>query len=629
MNLMQLKAFVATISNLVSMELLIGVIVLALFYGTRFNAWSEKEAEYGRRRPPRQFTTWGRFVSYATLYLCLVQSVYLLLVASPHLIQFIGGALKSAPAAELSRKQTDQTFPLWVMVFMMSAFAHLPGFRQLEENFRQWFHERAFIPYVARSLITSLIENPAFFKPDPGKTRKVVEKFGKAMPRDWGERVADNRLSSKWFRLAYLQEMIAQWSAHPQIQRYLSHCGDEYKIFKEQFKQLSADIGTHFERAPDEDGPAADQDAVSTYIQSVRNNLHRETSKLTARIYEFIVCGALATERVHRRRVAILNYFGLYPTYEPGIPIILDIVFKNAVIVFGLVAATSIGYLWYLRSAMDATINIAMGIVWAVIALLMIGLSIFCAVVVYRLLTRKSRFRTVETGGVLVVGAFVHQCIGFATGYLCGLAVMMPYNAIGSEGMWLKNLQHALPWSMIPAITASYVVYYLADLKKRRSRIKDATVQGVATGLIGLLACVWAFDTLTTKTASMIYIISTSIGLGAVIGYFFPTDYHDRMAAMYLGPERRTNPRIFLSAQSGLKADGQQIACHTEDLSLGGAALNVSCKAEVGDRVELDLPGVGLLGSAVVRKNDRELAVRFEDDKGSEPLLRAYIGQMA
>jgi hypothetical protein len=151
-----------------------------------------------------------------------------------------------------------------------------------------------------------------------------------------------------------------------------------------------------------------------------------------------------------------LNDFGLFPTYEPGVPIVLDIVLKNAIVVFLITTLTSTAYIGYRQLGSDKPLNLSAGLVWAAIALLMIALCIFGAVVVYRGLTRKSRFDRNNNGDTVVIGPLVHQCVGFFTGYLCGLLVIYPYMYIGmaSEGAWAA-LVRALPWPMTPAIYPS------------------------------------------------------------------------------------------------------------------------------------------------------------------------------
>jgi hypothetical protein len=224
----------------------------------------------------------------------------------------------------------------------------------------------------------------------------------------------------------------------------------------------------------------------------------------------------------------------------------------------------------------------------------------------------------------------VHQCVGFFTGYLCGLLVIYPYMYIGmaSEGAWAA-LVRALPWPMTPAITAGFVVYYLAALSADRNRLRDALAQGLGTGVVGLVSCLWAFENPMDEWASFVYVITTCLCIGGAIGYLFPWAYRRRVAAIYQGTERRRSPRISLVAPSELRSAGEAIGCDAVNLSANGARLNAACKAEVGDPVVVELPGVGRLHSKVVRKGDHETAVSFESDSNRETALRNYIGEIA
>jgi PilZ domain len=628
MNLEYVQTFINTVFDQVSLETVIGVVAIALFYWNRYNSWTDKEAKYGKARPPRQFTTWARFMTYAVLYTLSMEIVYLVLLTSPNVIEVIekvAGSPGGAPAVN----PADSNFPLWVMVFLLGFFPHLPVMRQIEENYRHWFHEKAFIPAEAKALVHHLLANPAFFKPDAEVAREVVKSYGKDLPADWGTGKADNRLSSKWFRLVYLRERFEQWRSRPQIERFVGHCEEEYKLFQEQFNQLNLDVKTYIQRRHDMNA-ASGNNAPDDSVQQLRINIMRQIEKLLERAYEFLACGVLSTERVHNRRIAMLNYFGLFPTYEPGMPIVLDIVLKNAIVVFMITALTSTVYIGYRASSSGKPLHLAAGLVWAVIALLMIGLCIFGAVAVYRSLTRKSRFDSESNSEAVVVGPFVHQCVGFLTGYVCGLLVIYPYGLIGSafqNGAW-GSLVHALPWPLIPAITAGFVVYYLAALSVERNRRKDALIQGLATGAVGVVSCFWAFDDLGDKLPSFVYIVTTCMGIGGAIGYFFPWAYRQRVAAIYNGAERRRSSRISLIAPSELRSVKETIGCEAVSLSAGGARLNAACQAEVGDSVQLELPGVGSLASQVVRKGDHETVVRFQSDQTDELALRHYIGDL-
>lgn len=97
MNLEYLESFVANISRLISLEVVIGVVAIALFYWSRFNSWTEKEAKYGKVRPPRQFTTWARFMTYANIYTLSMEVIYLVLLFSPNLIQFLEQLFGAVP----------------------------------------------------------------------------------------------------------------------------------------------------------------------------------------------------------------------------------------------------------------------------------------------------------------------------------------------------------------------------------------------------------------------------------------------------------------------------------------------------------------------------------------------------
>jgi hypothetical protein len=627
MNLSYLETFVAKISGLVSLEAVIGAIAIALFYWNRFNSWTEKEARYGKARPPRQFTTWARFVTYAAIYTLSMEVIYLLLLGSPDLFRFIGHYFGWVPPGGEGARPGNGDFPLWVMVFLLGFYPHLPVLRQVEDRYRRWFHERAFIPAEAKALVNQLVANPAFFKPDEKTTDKVIQKYGRGMPEDWG-RQRSNRLAGKWFQLVYLREKLELWRSNPEIERFVGHCEEDYARFQEQFRQLHLDVESFIEHHNGNGGKPAD-DAFSEHMDQLKISIMRQIEKLLGRAYEFVACGILSTERIHSRRTATLNYFGLFPTYEPGMPIVLDIVLKNAVIVFLVASLTSTVYIGYRQISSGRPLRPAMGLVWAVIALMMIGLCILGAVVVYRILTRKSRFAVESSGDTVVIGPFVHQCIGFATGYLCGWLVIFPYLSMATDKGFMYNLIRSLPWPLIPAITSAFIVYYLDVLPDKSSRIKDAFRQGVATGVVGLIVSLWSFQSLLDNLSSFIYIVSTGVLLGGAIGYFFPSAYSRRVAAIYRGGERRSSPRVTIRTPSAIRTADASISCEAVDISAGGARIDADCNVAVGDRIQLELPELGRLNSQVVRKESHGIGVRFQPDTKREQALLNYISGMS
>lgn len=630
MPLVDIEMFAANVANLVSLETIIGMIAIALAYWNRFNLWTETEVKYGKIRPPRQFTTWARFMTYATAYTLSMEVIYLLLLVSPNLIRFIGDNFGAVPAVNNHLSPVDREFPLWVMVFLLGFSPHLPVLKQLEERFRYRLHQRAFIPAEAKALVQQLTTNPDFFKPDKETTDKVIQKYGRGMPENWGRQQSKNRLTDKWFRLVYLREKMELWRSRPDIERFIGHCEEDYRMFQDQFRQLHRDVVSNIERRNGNDEDRNDED-FSEYLDQLNINIIREIEKLLGRAYEFVACGILSTERIHRRRIVNLNYFGLFPNYDPGIPIVLDIVLKNAVISFAIISLTSVFYLGYQQISSGRPLNVSAGFIWALITFMMMGLCVFCALVVHRILTRKSRFKVGDNGHTLVIGPFVHQCIGFATGYLCGWLVIFPYLAIAARKEIWSNLSHSLPWPLIPAITAGYIVYYLETLKDARSCIKDALMQGSITGAVGLFTSLWAFDNSIDHLPSFIYIASSSFLIGGAIGYFFPSAYRQRIAdtaAIYQGVERRSSIRINIMTPSVLRFAEESIPCDMANISTGGALIHSECNIDVGDFVQLALPGLGTIKSEVVRKGANELAVKFYPDSKQEMSLPCYLGGM-
>jgi len=162
-----------------------------------------------------------------------------------------------------------------------------------------------------------------------------------------------------------------------------------------------------------------------------------------------------------------------------------------------------------------------------------------------------------------------------------------------------------------------------------RKPLHNAVLQGAVTGIAGIVAVIWAFENIHDRYASVVYIITTCVGIVTAIGYTFPKSYQERMATVYLGSERRHHSIMAIVLQSVLKHSMGTICCEVVNISAGGAIFNAPVNFEIGDTVQLELSGVGKIRGRVVRKRQHQTGVAFETDERGVASLRDYLGGLA
>jgi hypothetical protein len=77
------------------------------------------------------------------------------------------------------------------------------------------------------------------------------------------------------------------------------------------------------------------------------------------------------------------------------------------------------------------------------------------------------------------------------------------------------------------------------------------------------------------------------------------------------GQERRASPRYAVNLPTHLSIMGNDVPCRLVDISASGALLKTGRAAQVGDKVSVDLPGLGPTIGSVARITSSHLAVAF------------------
>jgi hypothetical protein len=610
-------------SPAMNLQIFFGIIVLGIFAWSKFNSWTGKEDYFTKDSPPRHFTTWARYVSYATIYTIFIEIAYIVILVLPDLLNFHINLVNFL--TNVLGEEFNKNLHIWAIVFLIGILPHVPGLKNIELELRYRLHNRAFIPTEAKALVQQFVENPGFFCPDSGEAKKELENINDFLVSDLDLIRPDNRLWHKYFKLVFLRAKIEKWQGRPVISRFFETCGIDYTLSKENYKSLKTDVKLYYDTSSVLDGKTKSS-GERDYIERLRMDILREIENLLKRTYKVICCGILATERMHQKRLNVFKWFGLYPDFRPGIPVVIDIILKSALSVCMVTFATTL--IFFHLSSPGNGLNVDKALSWAIIYTLMVGFCILGAVLLFRRLSRRSRFRSGDAAETFLVGPYAHRALAASLGYIIALSMLFIWFSPSWDKSFTGLIETIWPWAFIPATTSGFVVYYLSSLNIHRSRWLEGLLQGILTGGVALLVCIIAIENLNKRSVQLfiIYAVSTCSIAGYFIGFIFPKEYRHRVAKIYRGPDRRSHQRIIINSESTLKIGDEHYGCETEDLSLAGAKLSKEVPQQEGTAAILELPGVGEITGTISRKNDNTTCIKFSLTEAIKNSLNTYLG---
>jgi len=144
--------------------ILLGALFIALVSKIRFNFWTPKNT--GRYSyPPRNFTTWSRFVRSSFLYVLINEIVYFFILISPGTIMFIDKYLGGGHLEPETLKGMGEYSVLWSIFMLTGVLPNFPLLNKWEHSLREMLHDFAFIPSEAKAVISQLDINYKAFQP--------------------------------------------------------------------------------------------------------------------------------------------------------------------------------------------------------------------------------------------------------------------------------------------------------------------------------------------------------------------------------------------------------------------------------------------------------------------------------
>ena len=601
-------------------QVILGLLVIALFAWFRFNTWTDREREegHGTDNPPRVYTTWVRYVSCALVYVLSLEVVYFGFVVIPDLLPILAKGL-SIKLPEEAFADT-RNFPLWVLVIIIGLLPHAPGFKNLEEWWRYSVHRRAFIPAEAQALVQQIAVSQEIFRPNHEQAAKVLETLTEELPPQVNAMDPRNAVAYRWFKLSYLRKKIQEWQCQPEVNRFFSACRREYALCDENYIRLRTDVKLYLDREATLAGrPSSARDR--DYQNARRKVILEGVDKLLLRTYEFISCGILATERSAKNRHRAFQHFDLYAKFTTTIPVLWDVILECAIAVFAITMITTLAY-FFLQKTTPTLLGRAL--IWSTGSLALQALGIFGSVLFYRFVCQKMRRATDLT----VCGPLVHVSLATLVGYVIGCLVLVAFLYLSAGRLPAEKYRAiVLSWALIPSATSGFIVSYLFGLRPARWWWSEGVLQALGMAVVALVSYTLVTEALgfPWRARFAIYAIGTCGLSGLAIGLIFPGQYRRYSATAYHGPERRSYPRQLSGVMSSFRVGTAQWACETVDISLGGARTTANVSNDIGTAAILELPGIGALQGVISRKAEGMTCVRFMLDEAMRNSLSSYL----
>ncbi len=610
-------------------QLFIGILIIIFYAWTRFNTWPAPKSKSGKSppsapppNPPRHYTTFLRYFWYSMLYLLAMESIYLIIVLVPGVYDVL--------AATTHTSGSLKNLPLWSLVFLTTIMPNSPYLREIEWNLHKNLHTSAFIPREAMRLAQEFHNHPGRFQVSEGLV-------GNEFLKDIQDEIVDlnhitrpdRRLRHRWFKLRYLSQKISEWRTRPESNHFIGHCGAEIGICEENLDTLRAETKDYYQRRCNVTDNSQDSAAEKEYLCRLRKNLERKIDIKLQKAYLFISCAALATEKTKTGRTKIFNYFGLYPLLENGPPILIDLIII-CVLVVSLITFIATGtFFWF---SVDHFIAQELGKVfsWTFIMLLVQGISITVAMFIYNIIILKL-VKANKENNLVKSGVISHICIGVIAAYLPAFLIILIFSYSQSEDptSWFTIAKRILPWPLIPASTAGFIIYYLSTLDKKISRWTEAVIQAAIMALVGATAytCYISFQSKPIDQNFLLYISSLCFFMGGAIGAIFPQTYRNRIQESGPIVERRSDQRVSLVNDVILTVAGNDYQCKTMDLSIKGTKVAVEASLNEGDQVVLSVPDLGHFSGTIKFCDKKSTSISFNDlEEQVIQKLKTYLG---
>lgn len=524
-------------------KMLVAGSIFMLFYsGARFNTWAEKGEVRKFPGPPRYFTTWGRFSLFGGLYILFGVLFYWFLVSSPDLLRLLsaGAALPEG----VDEQFLEASAPLWALLILTTLAPNIRWINQLEPWVRRKLQNMASITSEARILAKSMERS---FTPDPARVNQVIAELNNlsaplaaglssanfTWTGDTGDAADTDSTRHKLCRASYLISELDRWSGSRRFAGLMSRYPSEFDTFK-AIREDIVESYVHLSRLQD---LAADTKAGETrksLDENIATNRKRITTQLDyllERMYWFICCGILKSERLTGNRESDFAALGFEPPPASTVLIDSDTLVASSAVVFVTILVPTLIYQIFLESSGPipaalqriAPTNPGEGFAWSVLGLMVFGLAMTCALVFKRRLFRGTgqKRRSSDLARRPIAQYAVIFTAGYAVGWLLSLIVLLWLDYTDPNVVFVRGLSNTWMWPFLPATTAVFIAIHIDTVhdwvRKDKGpypalrRVRDGVFQGVSTAVIALLACVLYFKRITLHPVELDFAIFVAI----------------------------------------------------------------------------------------------------------------------
>ncbi len=591
----------------------VGLFFVAIYSLVTFNSWTKEELRFGYSNPPRHFTTWGRFTRFSLFYLFGIEALYILIAKFPE--QF--SVLFEHPGNPTIVSDSS----LYAVIVVTGFLSNFPGVRKMENYFRNMLHEKAFIPAEATAIIEHLSIDPNLFRPDSDTAQNVIEDLeDMKLPVSDLTKIAKT-VEHKWYKISCLFYGIRKWKGRPEVNRFFEHCAPNYVSCEEKYEKLKRQICDYGEEKG-KLGKGESTEEHKRFVYTLEAELSEKLDSLLKQVYQFVSCGILTTEKSLKSRVSAFESFGLYLDLDQKFPIDWNTIHKSVGIIFASALFPTLAYYYYFpifhipEPTSFYPISPQYIFIWAVIGMFMFSLGLLGAIMIQRYTPRLGTdfIKVKPSLSKSVAAGFLAYFLGFS---VLIVATLMSGNSV------MENLHTMWLWPFLPTTTAAFTARYIQTYKKDESpRIKESLIQGAAVIIVAVIIVL-----LNSKALSnphfMIYLVVVTGLIGGGIGFTLPESY--RKLRQTPKGEQRLNPRFKTAIKSALRAGSMLKDCTIENISAGGALLNLSTSSPIRTVTELELAEVGKIPALLVRKEQGRTSIRFLLDNHLKEKLNSFI----
>lgn len=592
----------------------LGALFILFFAFVKFNTWTQDRGE-DYRLPPRYFTTFKRYFTYAVVYVFLTELIFFIIVFAPDFILSVSPSLGGQQDKTLVESFKNNSV-LWAVFILTGILPNFPWINRLELKTREFFHQMAFIPYQAKSAIDEFLNDPKCFKADPKVIHTILESQKDQFDK-YDFLKQDNSFFHRWCKIHYLLERIRHWDQKGSAFQKIGLNPIETPTFLDELSQLKKDMTLYKRQAR----PSSSPGDIDAYTDWLETRIDARMNRLLTKIYTHISCNILSTEKIPQNRLKSYKFFGLYPKDSEKTFIDLDTILCSVFFILISILLPSLLSLSAKKILLLQSTTLSNGrdiLLWVVYGVAMHGLTILLTSTLLKILYTH---RFVALNNKITI-----RTISSMIGYMTGLVIIVAGHYLRFHNTEFFSSSTFL-WPIITAITGCYIAYHLeTTIPEKRSPFGSAFQQGLVTGTTAFVICLLleTQDALFFTTAVLI-----GFSVGFSIGFIYPFGYKNREKLnLEMKDCGRSMHRFECAFPIRLQKGEREIPCQTIDINVNSVKLASSIDLPENSRFDivfsnsLKVPGILLRKAA----NSAVLKLMYTDRRTGR-MIQAFIDQ--